>query len=39
MRSDAERKLAMLVQSNGECPVEEWLRGIRDKTTRLKIER
>ncbi len=39
MRSDAERKLAMLVQSNGKCPVEEWLRGIRDKATRLKIER
>ena len=39
MRSDPECKLVMLVQSNDKCPVEEWIRGIRDKVTRLKIER
>lgn len=39
MRSDPERKLVMLVQANDKCPVEEWIRGLRDKVTRLKIER
>lgn len=39
MRSDPERKLVMLVQANDKCPFEEWIRGIRDKVTRLKIER
>jgi putative addiction module killer protein len=37
--SDGERRLAVLVQTNGKAPFEEWLQGIRDKTTRLKILR
>ena len=37
--SDVRRTLVVLVQANGKSPVKEWLRGIRDKVTRAKIER
>ncbi len=37
--SETERRLAVLVQPNNKSPLEEWLRGLRDKPTRLKILR
>lgn len=37
--ADAERRPAVLVQANDKSPFEEWLGGIRDKTTRSKILR
>lgn len=38
MRDD-ERKLTVLVLADGKAPMEEWLRGLRDKPTRLRILR
>lgn len=38
-RTTLERRIAALVQPNGKCPVEEWLRSLRDKSTRAKVER
>ncbi len=37
--SETERRLAVLVQANDKSPMEEWLRGLRDKSKRLKILR
>ncbi len=37
--SEAERSLAVLIQANGKSPLEEWLRGLRDKPTRLRVLR
>ncbi len=37
--SEAERRLAVLIQANGKSPLEEWLRGLRDKPTRLRVLR
>jgi len=37
--SQVERRIAVLIQENNKSPVEEWLRDIRDKPTRLKILR
>ncbi len=37
--SDIEREIVVLVQANCKSLVEDWLRGIRDKVTRAKIER
>ena len=37
--TDGERKLVVLVLADGKSPLEEWLRGLRDKPTRLKILR
>ena len=35
----AERRLVMLVLDNGNGLLQEWLEGIRDKTTRARIQR
>jgi len=37
--SETERRLAVLIQANDKSPVEEWLRGVRDKPTRLRLLR
>ena len=34
-----ERKLVVLILTDGSSPVEDWVRGLRDKPTRLKILR
>ena len=34
-----DRKLVVLVLVGGSSPIEEWVRGLRDKSTRLKILR
>lgn len=36
---EGEQRLAVLVLADGKSPLEEWLRGFRDKPTRLRLLR